>query len=222
MPAPGLATYALAPLMREARQQGSNTLPPRRGRTRTKKRTLQIGRTLSPPQLVDALPPGWKYPENCAVRLSLRDVRCETAAFKETPWLLTVPVRVEGQQVGTLSVYYTEEKPAADEGPFLKEERRLIETIAERIGFFVVRRNLYRAHESLESARSLSQERERAEWSVILDFLRRTDPELLRRITRRMVNYTIKINIFRLYNIQKQRIYTTTRIMDNARIKPSR
>jgi hypothetical protein len=140
-------------------------------------------------QLVDALPPGWKYPEHCAARVSLRDVRCETAAFRETPWFLTVPVRAEGQQVGTLSVYYTEEKPAADEGPFLKEERRLLETISERLGFFVVRRNLYRAHESLESARSLSQERERAEWSVILDFLRRTDPELLRRITRRMVNY---------------------------------
>ena len=39
------------------------------------------------------------------------------------------------------------------------------------------------------SARSLSAEQERAEWGVILDFLRRTDPELLRRITRRMINY---------------------------------
>jgi hypothetical protein len=32
-------------------------------------------------------------------------------------------------------------------------------------------------------------EREPAEWGVILDFLRRTDPDLLRRITRRMINY---------------------------------
>jgi hypothetical protein len=77
--------------------------------------------------------------------------------------------------------------PPADEGPFLKEERKLIDTIAERVGFYVTRRNLYRAHESLRSARSLSVER--AEWGVILDFLRRTDPELLRRITRRMINY---------------------------------
>ena len=140
-------------------------------------------------EVVEALPPGWKYSGACAVRLSLNEDRYQTANFEETPWFLTAPVLVEGQEVGTLSVHYTEEMPTADEGPFLKEERKLIDTIAERVGFFVMRRNLYRAHESLQSARSLSQERERAEWSVILDFLRRTDPELLRRITRRMINY---------------------------------
>ena len=140
-------------------------------------------------EVVEALPPGWKYSGACAVRLSLNEDRYQTANFEETPWFLTAPVLVEGQEVGTLSVHYTEEMPTADEGPFLKEERKLIDTIAERVGFFVMRRNLYRAHESLQSARSSSQERERAEWSVILDFLRRTDPELLRRITRRMINY---------------------------------
>ena len=140
-------------------------------------------------QIVEALPPGWRYPEACAVRLSLREHRCQTAGFKETPWFLTAPVLAEGQEVGRLSVHYAEEKPPADEGPFLKEERKLIDTIADRVGFFVTRRNLFRAHESLQSARSSSQKRDRAEWSVILDFLRRTDPGLLRRITRRMINY---------------------------------
>jgi hypothetical protein len=140
-------------------------------------------------QIVEALPPGWKYPDVCAARLSLRDDHYHTATFKETPWFLTAPIRVEGEEVGTLSVHYTEETPPADEGPFLEEERKLIDTIAERIGFFITRRNLYRAHESLQSARSLSQEPEPAEWGVILDFLRRTDPDLLRRITRRMINY---------------------------------
>jgi hypothetical protein len=139
-------------------------------------------------QLVEAIPSGWKYADVCAARLSLRGSRCQTANFKETPWFLTAPVLVEGQRVGKLSVHYTEERPPTDEGPFLKEERKLIDTIVERIGFYVTRRNLRKAHESLESARSLSAERESAEWGVILDFLRRTDPELLRRITRRMIN----------------------------------
>jgi hypothetical protein len=142
------------------------------------------------PQIVEALPPGWKYPEACAVRLNLRGDRCQTATFHETPWFLAAPIVVEGQQVGALTVHYTVEKPPADDGPFLKEERKLIDTIADRVSFFVVtRRDLYRAHESLQSAHSLSVEREPAEWGVILDFLRRTDPDLLRRITRRMINY---------------------------------
>ena len=140
-------------------------------------------------QFVEALPPGWKYPEACAVRLSLRDDSYQTAGFRETPWFLTAPVVVDGRQVGELTVHYTVEKPPADDGPFLKEERKLIDTIANRVSFFVTRRDLYRAHESLHSAHSLSEKRERAEWDVVLDFLRRTDPELLRRITRRMINY---------------------------------
>lgn len=140
-------------------------------------------------QIVEALPPGWRYPDACAVRLSLRENCCQTSNFRATPWFLVAPVRVEGQEIGTLSVHYTEAMPPADEGPFLKEERKLIDTIAERVGFYVTRRNLYRAHESLQSARNLSSDRQRAEWGVILEFLRRTDPELLRRITRRMINY---------------------------------
>ncbi len=140
-------------------------------------------------QLVEALPSGWKYPEDCAVRLTVRGNRCQTSNFTETPWLLTAPVLVESQNVGTVSLCYTGEKPPADEGPFLKEERKLLDVIAARVGFYVTRRNLHQAHESLQSARSLPEERHRAEWGVVLDFLRRTDPELLRRITRRMINY---------------------------------
>jgi hypothetical protein len=140
-------------------------------------------------QIVEALPPGWKYPADCVARLSLRGDHWQTANFKAAPWFLTAHVLADGQRVGVLSVHYREEKPPADDGPFLKEERKLIDTIAERIGFYVTRRDLRKAHESLQSARSLSADRERAEWGVILDFLRRTDPELLRRITRRMINY---------------------------------
>jgi len=140
-------------------------------------------------KLVDRLSLGWKYPDDCAARLSLRGDHWQTANFNASLWFLTAPVLVDGQRVGALSVHYTEEKPPVDEGPFLKEERKLIDTIAERIGFYMTRRNLRKAHESLQSARSLSAGQERAEWGVILDFLRRTDPELLRRITRRMINY---------------------------------
>ena len=140
-------------------------------------------------RLVEALPAGWKYPGACVARLSLGGDHYQTAVFEESPWFLTVPVLVEGQEVGTLSVHYTTEKPPADEGPFLKEERKLIDTIVERVGFYLTRRKLREARKSLHSTRSLSAERERSEWGVILDFLRRTDPELLRRITRRMINH---------------------------------
>lgn len=140
-------------------------------------------------RIVHAIPAGWKYPEACAARIVLGGVDSETANFRETPWTLAVPVEANGENVGELSVCYTEEKPPADFGPFLKEEQKLLGAIAQRAGFFVQRANLRKAHASLKSAQDHSDKNQSAEWNVILDFLRRTDPDLLRRITRRMINY---------------------------------
>jgi hypothetical protein len=88
-----------------------------------------------------------------------------------------------------VAVCYTEERPGADEGPFLKEERKLINTIADRIGLFLLQRRLRQDHESWQHARDSISSQEPAEWRVILEFLQRTDQRLLRRITRKMINY---------------------------------
>ncbi len=140
-------------------------------------------------QLVAAIPPGWKYPEACAVRITLGNEQAETDQFRETPWQLTEAILADGVEAGILTVCYTQEKPAADNGPFLKEERKLLNAIAQRVAFFFTRMNLRIARENLLSTQNLLEKDDHAEWNVILDFLRRTDPNLLRRITRRMTNY---------------------------------
>jgi hypothetical protein len=139
-------------------------------------------------RIADVLPAGWQYPDACCARLRVRGVECRTSNFRETAWAQTQRILAEGKDVGEIAVHYTEERPPSDEGPFLKEERRLIETIAQRIGFFLTRQDLRRAHESLHDARAAGESGS-AEWNVILDFLRRTDPDLLRRVTRRLVNH---------------------------------
>jgi hypothetical protein len=121
--------------------------------------------------------------------LTLRGIQCQTKNFQETAWSQTQSIIADGVEIGVLTVYYTEEKPAAHEGPFLKEERRLIRTIAERVAFFITRQNFRQAHERLQSARAGSREGQAVEWGVVLDFLRRTDPDLLRRVTRRLINH---------------------------------
>ena len=139
-------------------------------------------------KLVDALPEGWQYPEVCCARVNVTGIERQTSNFRPTQWSQSQRITSDGKDIGELAVHYIEDKPPSDEGPFLKEERRLIETIAARVGFFVTRRDLRQAHESLRAASATSSSGERAEWSVILDFLRRTDPDLLRRVTRRLVN----------------------------------
>ncbi|MBW2061629.1 MAG: PAS domain S-box protein [Deltaproteobacteria bacterium] len=83
---------------------------------------------------VDLVPPGYQYPESACARVVLEDREFRTKNFQETVWKQASDITLHHEKVGTIEVYYVEEKPESDEGPFLKEERSLINGIAERIG----------------------------------------------------------------------------------------
>jgi hypothetical protein len=139
--------------------------------------------------LLRAIPPGWKYPEICRGVLSLGGESWPSRASIDSPWRLSADISVYGEKIGEITVYYTEERTQEGEGPFLPEERRLIHAIAERLGLFVMQRRLRRDHESWESAvRGLSSQGAQP-WKVLLGFLRRTDPNLLKRVTKKMINH---------------------------------
>ena len=138
-------------------------------------------------ELIQIMPRGWQYPDHCLARLTLEGRVFEPPEYQETPWAQHADIVFEGETVGKISVYYTERMPGADEGPFLKEERRLINAIAERIGYLLLQRQLRRA---LPAPGNGAKEPGLAgRWGVILDFLRSTDRTLLRRISRRMINH---------------------------------
>ena len=92
--------------------------------------------------VVRAIPPGWQYPESCQARITLRQVTCASSGFRKTPWVQKADIVIQGEVVGTIEVSYTRKRPHMDEGPFLNEERRLINTIAERLGHFVLHKDL--------------------------------------------------------------------------------
>jgi predicted nucleotidyltransferase len=135
-----------------------------------------------------AIPPGWQFPDVCAARISVDGVTCEAENFQETPWSQQAAIKVYGEPIGTIEVVYTEQMPQADEGPFLKEERKLLETIADRIGSCITHRRLTETmHRMLDAEHSKPHDGH--EWSAILDLLRRTDQSLLMRVARKMVNH---------------------------------
>jgi len=135
--------------------------------------------------IINAIPPGWQYPDVCQVKLDYNDKVYQTENFKVTPWIQCTDINVQEKKVGEICVSYTEERPEADEGPFLKEERKLINTIAEQFGLYVLHQQLKSV---FEEKRKIEKEKI-SEWGVILDLLERTDPNLLIRISRKMVNY---------------------------------
>jgi len=95
---------------------------------------------------VDFIPPAWQYPEVTCARIILEGQEFRTENFRETAWRQTSDIVVNGQRIGTVEVCYLEEKPESDEGPFLREERQLIDAIAERLARVIERK---RAEEAL-------------------------------------------------------------------------
>jgi hypothetical protein len=134
--------------------------------------------------IVNRLPAGWQYADICQARITYGDFRFQTEDFCESPWIQHADILVQNDVVGRVSVCYTEERPKADEGPFLKEERKLIDTIADRLKHRILHINLKTIFEKQKL-----KEESPEEWMTILDLLRRTDPILLTRISRKMLNH---------------------------------
>jgi PAS domain S-box-containing protein len=98
--------------------------------------------------LVDIIPSSWQYPEITRTKVRFNRDEYISGSFKETKWKQTSDIVVHGKRVGSIEVYYLEEKPELDEGPFLKEERELIDTLA---------RQLAEAIERIEAEKSLQK-----------------------------------------------------------------
>ncbi len=84
--------------------------------------------------LVEILPQGWQYPKDTCARVTFGGKEFCTDNFCVSRWRQKAAIEVYEQPAGTIEVYYLEEKPAAHEGPFLVEERRLLDALAERMG----------------------------------------------------------------------------------------
>lgn len=135
-------------------------------------------------RIVNTIPSGWQYPDVCEAKITYGKIEVQTESYRSTPWEQHADIVVQDQKVGRISVCYTEERPQSDEGPFLKEERKLIDTIADRLKHRILHENLKAVFER-EKRHGESSEG----WAIILDLLKRTDPKLLTRIARKMLNH---------------------------------
>ncbi len=85
------------------------------------------------------LPPAWQYPEVTCARITLQGRVHRTEGFKVTKWRQAAQIVVFGEPAGEVEVFYLKERPALYEGPFLREERALLDAVAEHIGAVVMR-----------------------------------------------------------------------------------
>jgi signal transduction histidine kinase len=91
-------------------------------------------------KIVEIIPPAWQYPEITEGRILLDEKIYSTPGFKEKKQKQTANIVVSGESRGIIEVIYAKKKPEISEGPFLEEERKLIDTIAKQIARIVERR----------------------------------------------------------------------------------
>lgn len=84
-------------------------------------------------EIIDVLPQGWQYPEVTAVQLKIGGTDYASPNFHTTESVLMAETKTIRGTVVNLTVAYLESRPGRDEGPFLKEERNLLNTLVEMI-----------------------------------------------------------------------------------------
>ncbi len=148
-------------------------------------------------RIIEVIPPGWQYPDICLTCIQIGDKVIQSDNFQESSWVIHSDIIVQDQIEGKISVYYSEEKPDLDEGPFLLEERRLINTIADQLGNFLLHQRL---HDVFKKQTKTGSESE-AGWRAVLGLLKKTDPDLLITIARKMVHHLCEHGIKEAENL---------------------
>ncbi|MHC4661220.1 MAG: sensor histidine kinase [Planctomycetota bacterium] len=112
-------------------------------------------------ETVKLIPSAWQYPDTTCARIIFDDKEYSTPDFQQTEWILSSDITIQNEKRGKIDVVYVEEKPALVEGPFLKEERHLIDALAREMRAIIkrkqaeVERSQY-LHEATERVKELT------------------------------------------------------------------
>ncbi|GAI25964.1 unnamed protein product, partial [marine sediment metagenome] len=113
-------------------------------------------------EMMNLIPPAWQYPEITRGKVCFDGAEYLSEPFEKTQWRQTSDIVVSGKQRGSMEIYYTEERPVLDEGPFLQEERNLIDGITQTLSTAAQREQakeeLKQAKEHAEAATAAKSE----------------------------------------------------------------
>ncbi|MBN1983273.1 MAG: hypothetical protein JW795_17185 [Chitinivibrionales bacterium] len=101
---------------------------------------------------VSLLPPAWQFPDIAQARIQYGTQEFKTARFHDGVHTQSCNITVNGTVRGCIEIVYTEERPLLDEGPFLAEERKLLNASARELGHLIERR------EALENSVKLQEQ----------------------------------------------------------------
>jgi PAS domain S-box-containing protein len=90
--------------------------------------------------VAELLPSGWFYPADAAACIEWDGQCYYTANFRKPADQQSAPIRINDEQRGSVTVAYLQPHAQQHEGPFLAEERLLLDAVAERLSSVIQRR----------------------------------------------------------------------------------
>ncbi|MBN2225838.1 MAG: hypothetical protein JW763_00590 [candidate division Zixibacteria bacterium] len=86
---------------------------------------------------VELLPPAWLYPDIASAQIVVDRRPYRTANYHKGVQNLRSDIFIDGKRRGFVEIGYREIRPQLDDGPFLIEERNLIDTISREIAVII-------------------------------------------------------------------------------------
>ncbi|SCZ67600.1 sensor histidine kinase [Thiohalomonas denitrificans] len=99
----------------------------------------------------EALAAAYQYPEITCARITVDGHTEWSEPFEQTPWRQAVTFGANNRPSGVIEVFYREERPPAQEGPFLAEERAILNAVAELLSRSLQERQEWAAREKAEA-----------------------------------------------------------------------
>ena len=87
--------------------------------------------------IIATIPDGWQYPKLCQVKIELKNKVIQSPDFRKTPWFQNAEIKTSEKIYGTIQIFYTRKPSEKTNTIFLKEEEKLLNTIADRIAQFI-------------------------------------------------------------------------------------
>lgn len=93
-------------------------------------------------EVVELLPPAWRHSDVAAARIVFGNKVFVSPGWREGFHRQVEEIISGGRRRGQVEVVYTEKRPAAEEGPFVHEERELLNTVAREVGRLIEKREV--------------------------------------------------------------------------------
>ena len=140
-------------------------------------------------ELVNFLPHSWQYPDIACARIIFKENTYKSKGFKVTEWRQSSRIYVYSEPVGEVTIFYLEECPPADKGPFLAEERALLDALADQIGTIATRISAELELEDINKQLNLERKALQESNTALKMVLKRIEEE------KHEINRNIKMNI---------------------------